>query len=230
MSQIIYEVWVWGLVLPTGRQMVYSQHSHICWSQFDLPYCVFKATEVCCVELVYLEVWWSDNGYSPTFPVLSIAYVYLQAIFVEFAFLYPSSVFNYILELGFGNYCDVNFKVIFALCSRTSLCFMDLIFTVTILSCLTSWLFWWVWICFRFLTFILCCLLLLFRSDFFLCCILFCISSSLILIVLNGNPDRLTNFADFLRFNSCDLLYMITMISVTKVGIKMLNISATILC
>ena len=79
-----------------------------------------------------------------------------------------------------------------------------------------------------------CCLLLLFWLVLILCCILFWIPNSLILLIVpNGNPNKLTSFADFLRFISCVLLYIICMISNIKMNIKMnikiLNITTTIL-
>ena len=105
--------------------------------------------------------------------------------------------------------------------SSFSVFFFYLMLTVAILSWLTCSFFWlWVWICLGFLTFTPCCLLLLlllFWLGFFLCHILFWISNSLIfLIVPYGNPNRLTSFGKFLRPISCVLLYIINMISYTR--------------
>ena len=121
-------------------------------------------------------------------------------------------------------------------------CFIDLMLTVAILSCFSCSFFGlWVWICLRFLTSMPCCLLWLFWLILFHCCILFCIFSSLILlIVLNGNPDRLPSFASFLRSISHVLLYLISMISnivtikntsnfVMRMRIQVLNICTRLL-
>ena len=117
-----------------------------------------------------------------------------------------------------------------ALLSRSSLCFIDLILTMAILSYFScSFIGLWVWICLRFLTFMPCCL---FWFVLFCCCILFCIFSSLILLIVpNGNPDRLPGFACSLRSISFALLYLISMISniVMRVGIQVLNICTKLL-
>ena len=133
-------------------------------------------------------------------------------------------------------------RSLIAFLSRSSLCFIDLMLTVAILSCFScSFIGLWVWICFRFLTSMPCCLLWLFQLVLFHCCILFCILSSLILLIVpNGNPDRLPGFASFFSSISHALLYLISMISimviikntcniVKRMGIQVLNICTELL-